>query len=409
MIRFFFVLSVFFIVGCSNVPNEPGYRASKTQLPLGQSSFAKYQAQTRTWLAANRHFITHQIEAELAANSPFELKAVPFLSQAMPPSLPPSLPLSLPPSRGVLLVHGLLDSPFSFVDIGKQLQGMGFTVRTVLLEGHGSKPADLLVTDANNWRQVIKEQVMLFKQDVDEVYLGGFSTGANLTTAYALEDDDIKGLVLFSPGFKSVNTKYDSLAPLAPLVSLFKPWFYTPSMQYHTNYVRYMTGPSNAYAQYYQTSQEVLTLLERQTFAKPAFIAVSQTDSIIDSSRTLALFERRFTHPSSRLMWFGDDPQSTDSRVLVLPGRVPAYNVSNFSHMGLLFAPENPYYGPNGTQRFCANGQSRAAFRRCLNHEPTWYSAYGYYESDKDHTRLTFNPWFIEMIDSIRQVFFKQP
>lgn len=388
-IRFLLLLSVFIIAGCSTAPNEPGYQRSKTQLPLGQSSFDQYQIQTRQWLAANRHFVTHQIEAELAANSPFEL--VPSIASS--------------PSRGVLLAHGLLDSPFSFVDIAKRLQSMGFTVRTVLLAGHGSKPADLLTTDVDRWRQLIKEQVQLLKQDVDEVYLGGFSTGANLTTSYALADDDIKGLMLFSPGFKSVNTQYDDLASLAPLVSLFKPWFYTPSLQYQTNYVRYMTGPSNAYAQYYQTSQEVLDLLARKNFTKPAFIAVSQTDSIIDAARTLALFERSFSHPNSRLMWFGDDSQSVDSRVLVLSGRVPEFNVSNFSHMGLLFAPQNYYYGPNGKQRFCANGQSRAAFVRCLNHEPTWYSAYGYYESDKDHSRLTFNPWFNEMMDSIRQIF----
>lgn len=389
-IRFLFLLSTLLIVGCSTAPNEPGYRASNSSLPLGQSSFAEYEAQTRQWLASNRYFITTQVDAELGANSPYELI--------------PESPVM--PSRGVLLAHGLLDSPFSFIDIGKKLQGMGFTVRTVLLEGHGSKPADLLATDVDNWRRLIKEQVAILKQDVDEVYLGGFSTGGNLATAYALNDDDIEGLILFSPGFKSVNTSYDGLAPLAPLVSLFKPWFYTPTMQYQTNYVRYITGPSNAYAQYYQTSKAVLELLESKAFTKPAFIAVSETDSIIDAARTLDLFERKFTHSDSRLIWFGDDPQSVDSRVMVFSGRVPEYQVSNFSHMGLLFAPSNPYYGPNGQQRFCANGQSRAAYRRCLERKPTWYSAYGYYEPDKDHTRLTFNPWFDEMIDSIYQVFF---
>ena len=385
-IRLFCLVLVFIVAGCSNVPDEPGYRASNSKLPLGQSSFEQYAEQTRQWLAENRHFLTAHKQVELGANAPYELL--------------PKTPLTA--SRGILLAHGLLDSPYSFIDIARRLADMGFVVRTVLLEGHGSKPANLLATDVDNWRRLIKEQVALFKPHVDELYLGGFSTGGNLVTSYALNDDDIKGLVLFSPGFKA-NTDYDVLAPVVPW---FKDWVFTPTMKYQTNYVRYITGPSNAYAQYYQTSTEVLALLDEQVFDKPTFIALSETDSIIDSHRTLSLFQTRFTHPDSRLLWFGDPPKIDDQRVTVLPGRVPEFNVSNFSHMGLLFALENPYYGPKGKQRFCANGQSQEAYLRCLQHQPTWYSAYGYDEVGKDHSRLTFNPWFANMIDLLHKVLF---
>jgi len=382
------------IVACAQAPNEPGYQPSTSKLPLNQRTFAQYQYQTKQWLAQNRHFLTQYPERELAANTPFEIKANKELT----------------PSRGVLLVHGLLDSPYSFVDIAPRLAAMGFTVRTVLLEGHGSKPANLLQTDADNWYQLVDEQVAIFKQEVDELYLGGFSTGANLTTHYGMNDDDIAGLMLFSPGFKA----FTELDVMAPVVPWFTDWLYAPSLKHQTNYVRYMTGPSNAYAQYYRTSDDILALFERQTFDKPVFMALSETDSIINPHRALDIFTKRMTHHNSHLIWFGNAPTLNeqpvlDSRVTVLPGKVPEYQVSNYSHMGLLFSTDNSYYGVNGRQRFCVNGQQQGAYGRCVRGQDVWFSAYGYVEPNKEHARLTFNPWFEQMMKSLEQVFFNVP
>jgi predicted esterase len=50
----------------------------------------------------------------------------------------------------------------------------------------------------------ISHHIKLLEKEVDELGLGGFSTGANLVTSYALENEkDISGLLLFSPGFAS--------------------------------------------------------------------------------------------------------------------------------------------------------------------------------------------------------------
>jgi esterase/lipase len=355
-------------------------------LPMGQTTFAAYTSSTRQWLKQNRWFLSTDVEAELDANSPFELM--------------PQLPLSQ--RHGILLVHGLSDSPYSFVDVAPLLAKMGFHVRTLLLEGHGSRPADLINADHRHWQQLLREQVAIFKQHVDKLYLGGFSTGANLVTHYALDDPQIQGLVLFSPGFKA-KTKY---AKYAPVYSWFKDWLYTPSLKRQTNYVRYYHAPSNGFAQYYHTSQELLERLEEQTFDRPVFIAVSENDSVLDVKRTLALFENKLTHPANRLIWFGNRPDSKDARVTVLAGKVPAMKVSNFSHMGVLFDAQNPYYGIEGAQRICNNGQTNPHYRDCVNRKEVWYSAWGHTEADKAHARLTFNPWFKEMGEIIRSVVF---
>lgn len=378
------IFSIFIITACSNVPNEPIYQASNTTLPIGQQSFNEYVHGTRVWLMKNRAFLSKDTSAEIKANSPYEL---------MPT-------VKLAKSRGILLVHGLLDSPYSFVDIAPMLANMGFRVRTVLLEGHGSKPADLLNADFDHWRDLVEQQTQIFKREVDELYLGGFSTGANLVTSHALKDPDIQGLLLFSPGFEAKN----DMVRLTPFLSLFRDWVYTPSMKSQTNYVRYRTAPSNAFAQFYHTSSDIMHRLKRQQYDKPVFIAVSGADSIVNVNLALKLFSSRMINPKSRLIWFGDKPHSTDERVTVLAGKVPKFKVSNFSHMGLLFDSKNGYYGSNGSQRICNNGQQAEAYFRCVKRQEVWYSAYGYREADKAHARLTFNPWFDEMRKVIREV-----
>ncbi|MFT4924459.1 MAG: esterase/lipase [Phenylobacterium sp.] len=380
------ILSALLLSACSNIPDEPAYKTSNSTLPSGQNSFADYAQSTRQWLAQNRWFLSADKQAELDANSPFELL--------------PQVPLAQ--RHGILLVHGLNDSPYSFVDIAPMLAKMGFHVRTLLLEGHGSRPADLINADHQHWQSLVRQQTELFKADVDKLWLGGFSTGANLVTDYALNDDDIQGLLLFSPGFKALR----DIAQYAPLYSVFKDWIFTPSLTRQTNYVRYHTSPTNGYAQYYHTSQSVLDGLEARQYTRPVFIAISEDDSVLDVDNIRNLFETRMTHPANRLIWFGNPPGSEDSRVLHFNGKVPEFRVSNFSHMGLLFDPDNAYYGTNGTERICSNGQSDKHFRQCYQRKPVWYSAWGHTEGDKPHARLTFNPWFKQMSEIIRGVVF---
>lgn len=352
---------------------------------MGQSSFGEYVRQTRHWLEQNREFMTDNTMAELNANTPYQM--LPQMADK--------------PRKGILLVHGLADSPYSFVDISPVLTSMGFVVRTILLQGHGSRPADLIDADADNWRELLEQQVALFKKDVDRLYLGGFSTGGNLVSSYAMSDDAIEGLVLFSPGFKA-NTEVDRLAPVVPM---FTDWLYAPRLKGETNYVRYMVTPSNGFAQFYDTSAEVRFRLKKHKFDKPVFIALSESDSVIDVEKVLRLFSSRITHPASRLIWYGNPPQTDDDRVLIYPGNVPEYHISNYSHMGVLFRPDNHYYGKNGSERICDNGQvDNKLYNQCLNGGEIWYSAWGHVEDGKHHARLTFNPFFDDMVKVMKGV-----
>lgn len=295
--------------------------------------------------------------------------------------------------RGIILVHGLGDSPFNFVDLGPRLAEAGFLVRTLLLPGNGTNPQDLLDITVEDWEGLLKNQAEIMKREVHQVYLGGFSTGANLAFNLAVEDPDIAGLVLFSPAFKS-NSAFDWLTPLLARV---KPWILDPAERTRLQTrVRYAIVPTNAMAVYYKTSAKAQKYLSRKSgYDKPAILVSVEHDSVVDVQYAAEYF-RHFTNPHSRLIWYGRPPEISDPRLETRPDNLPEERISGFSHMCVVFAPGNPHYGRNGSDRLCRNGQSAEAEALCEAGGEVWYSDWGHVDEDpaKPLARLTYNPYF---------------
>lgn len=354
-------------------------------MPLGQKSFEAYRLDTLQWLRDHRNFQGTDREAELSWNAPQEWRPAGT------------------PKRGIILVHGLGDSPWSFHDLGSALAARGFLVRTVLLPGHGTQPSDMLQVRMEDWRRVVDEQAAILRAQVGEIYLGGFSTGANLVLDYAYQHDDVAGLLLFSPAFQSSMT-YDWLTPL---ISWARPWLLAPdASRPQQSLVRYMTVPTNGFAQFYRSSRVARQDLEHRTYDKPVFIAVAAHDSVLDTNYVLETFQQRFSNPHSRLAWYGTLPESAwdTQRVKARTDYLPELRISQFSHMGLLFSPDNALYGEQGSLRFCWNGQTEDATRACEQGSEVWYSDWGYREAGKMHARLTFNPYFNWQLGVIDEV-----
>ncbi|MES2743036.1 MAG: alpha/beta fold hydrolase [Pseudomonadota bacterium] len=353
--------------------------------PLGQASFGDYQRETDLWLQHQRAFQKADHADELRWNAPAEWRPVGVAR------------------KGIVLFHGLGDSPWSFADIGRALAEQGFLVRAALLPGHGTKPADLMNVDVDDWRRLVREQVALLKQSVPQVYLGGFSTGANLAVEYAVDDPQVAGLLLFSPAFKA-SVPFDWAMPL---VSWARPWLHAPNdRETQQTPVRYLNVPTHGYTQYYYSSAGVRAKLAERPYDKPVLMVAAQHDALIDVEFVRQRFLSRFPHPASRMIWYGNAPLggAASPRVLVRSDHLPRQRISQFSHMGILFSPHNPVYGSDGSQRYCWNGQDEAATRSCMEGAPVWYSDWGYQEAGKVHARLTFNPYFDWQCDVMRQV-----
>ncbi|MFT7683732.1 MAG: esterase/lipase [Moritella dasanensis] len=378
MITAFILIYGAALTGCKSTPEDPHYLTADALPEFEQADFDLYLHDTEVWLRANRVFNSADEDKEIKANLPYEIKP------------------ENPNGQGVLLVHGLADSPFSFIDIAEHLAQQGYLVRTVLLPGHGSKVGDLILPTLADWQGVVAHHTQLLKQEVDQVWLGGFSTGANLVTSQAINDDEIAGLLLFAPAFKSGTF----VAALAPAVSHFITW---ADRDPEDNYTRYNSLPMNAAAVYYQTSEIVRNDLEKADYDKPVFMMMSEGEDVIDTAYAQSMFSQVMTNTSNKLVWKGE-AQPTDSRAVRFSMDLPQQRISNGSHLGLLFSPSNPVYGRDGEITMCGNGQGDVDEAKCQAGEEVWYSAYGYQEPGKIYARLSWNPYFAESMNVLDDV-----
>lgn len=366
------------LIGCTTPPQDPAFQASKNLPDYDQATFSEYVEDTKQWLTQHRLFMTQDKKAELANVLPRE-----YLPQH-------------PNGQGVLLVHGLGDTPYSFMNIAQHLADKGYLVRTVLLSGHASKVGDLQLPTLEDWQGVVEHHIKLLKADVDSVWLGGYSTGANLVTEQAILDDAVNGVLLFSPAFQpnSSSVKYAGLA------SYFVTW---ADQDPEDNPLRYNSLPMSAAAVYYQTSVEVRNKLDGINYNKPVFMMMSEGDKVIDTQFAIDVFSQQFNNPNSRLVWQGEqtiaEPRATSFSMIL-----PKQRISNGSHMGLLFSPSNPNYGKNGKSRICSNGQTEQQERACMDGDDVWFSAWGHTQANKNHARLTYNPYFSESMSLLDQV-----
>ena len=365
-------LFLFIILINSCFGQNPLYTPSDSLPKYNQNSFDEYIKDNMSWLKNNRIFLSKNHDLELNLNIPSESKAS---KQKV--------------SKGILLVHGLGDSPGYFHDLTKELVKQGFLVRTVLLTGHGSKPADLINVKFKQWEDLVSHHIKLLEKEIDELWLGGFSTGANLITSYAIQNEkDISGLLLFSPGFASNQA---DLLPWSGIGSYFKTWLFQNGES--GNILRYESLSMNASYLYYQSLKSVQDNLKEKSFTKPVFVTISEDDSVINSKEIVSIFSKSFQNPNSRLLWFGEKSTSKDKRVISLLSFLPKYNIANFSHLSVLFKKEHFFYGEDGSFTMFKNGQDKIFNEQ---KDELWYSAWGLQKKGKYFARLTWNPYFKE-------------
>jgi len=112
------------------------------------------------------------------------------------------------PAAGVVLLHGLSDSPYSMRALGEQLHGSGFHVVGLRIPGHGTAPSGLLDVKWRDFTAVTRLAVKHVREEVGPdkpLYIVGYSNGAALAVEYSLavlEGEDLPsadGLVLLSP------------------------------------------------------------------------------------------------------------------------------------------------------------------------------------------------------------------
>ena len=111
------------------------------------------------------------------------------------------------PKAGVLLLHGMSDSPYSLRNIGEALNTQGNWVVGLRYPGHGTAPSGLTSLRWQDMARAVELAMQHLQQKVGSqpIYIVGYSAGGGLAMHYALKSlrntdrPQAAGLVLISP------------------------------------------------------------------------------------------------------------------------------------------------------------------------------------------------------------------
>ncbi|MCP3871191.1 MAG: alpha/beta fold hydrolase, partial [Gammaproteobacteria bacterium] len=197
-------------------------KSFKDYLLLEERLFAQLEEQVYTKIPANeKHLINRYHHGSLTDptsqqtnwNRTFELPAE-------------------KPKAGVLLLHGMSDSPYSLRSLGNRFNAAGALVVGLRLPGHGTAPSGLIEIHWKDMAAAVRLAMVYLAERTENrpLYIVGYSNGAALAVQYALstlEDDslpEVKKLALVSPaiGVTSVAALAVWQARLGHLLGLEK-------------------------------------------------------------------------------------------------------------------------------------------------------------------------------------------
>lgn len=308
--------------------------------------FADYVRRTQAMLR-QVHAGKIDLERIVAGNSPFELHPAGGFESGR----------DKPYRRGVLLTHGLTDSPYFTRHLAAFFQDNGFRVMAVLLPGHGTQPGDLLDVRWQEWAKAVAYGAECLAAEVDELYLAGFSAGAALSILHSLHDERVRGLLLFSPALEIPERAkhahwhqwYSWLMPLAKWAHI-RP---------DADIYKYESLTKNSVAQVHALCKALGTRLQSRDLAIPVFAAASADDVTVHTSATLR-FMARVRHSSSRLVLYTTATNKLPTgiqaeRLELVNSVVPDQNIVSSAHTAIVLPPDDPYYGAAGEYVNCAH------------------------------------------------------
>ncbi len=380
------------ISGCA--PRSALYQPADSLYMRGPSpDYGAYVAGAREHLAAHAVAVEgFPRERQIAWRMPFETE--------------PGADCDRDDTAGLLLVHGLADTPTIFRGLAERLSARCVRVRALLLPGHGTRPGDLVAAESEQWLSHVREHAAALADRVDRLYLGGHSIGGALATQVALERGDVSGLVVFAPAW---GLRGFGLAMWA--ATLAEPFIDFVELEPEHNPVKYETLATNVGDEVRETVARTRDALSAAgTIDLPTVVVATAADSVIDLDVLQRTFRQRLVSPRSRMILYRDardplPPWWQPERMSAFDAYLPDERILELSHQSLPVSPQHPLYGRAGPLRHCLepNGLSREA---CLQRDPgtIWYGAYrGPDERDPARTtaRLTWNPHFDALVGTV--------
>jgi esterase/lipase len=305
-----------------------------------EMAFADYVTNCRTMLqAAHQH--APNAAQRVEGNAPFEIK--PACAEGKSHAY----------RRGIVLTHGLTDSPYFMRALGDFFAAQGFVMMAILLPGHGTQPGDLLKVHRDEWAQTLAYAVACMAHEADEIYLGGLSTGATLSIQHSLQDPRIRGLFLFSPALKI--TPLAAFAKLHKMMSWLLPRRAWVAIQPDGDLYKYESLTKNAVAQTYALTKSVQRQLRQHALNIPIFSALSIDDATVNSAASLA-FMAQATHPNKHtVLYAAQDLHLTQKNIECVVIRDEQQHILSSAHTAIVLPDDDAHYGKSGDYANCTH------------------------------------------------------
>jgi alpha-beta hydrolase superfamily lysophospholipase len=380
------------LLGCSStgdVPPRPELVSSGWREPAAFAPVADFETYIRD---VSQEIRTHRLPF-VASLADAELgKVVPF-------RLPPDQGCKKSSPRGIaVLVHGLSDTAFAMRDLAETLAKQCFEARALLLPGHGTRPADLMVVDHHDWLSHVEAALRQARAESPFVVVAGFSLGSALAlTAATKSPDNVDAVIGLAPAYR---IRSNFLARQARWIATFRPWL---DLGPREDFARYGAMPTRGIA----STMAALGTMESQIRQRgpiqtPWMVVQSEDDEVVDVAWNRQFFDANALNARSLLVnYFSNPPARTAShRTVWLTASDNSMRVVGISHLAVHISPENPHYGESGTYRNCGSPPFRTEeqVRACKQAQRVWYGVGGQSPpAGEAGARSTFNPHYRDL------------
>lgn len=312
-------------------------------------------------------------------------------------------------SKGFLLVHGLSDSPYLLKQLATSLAEAYpcALIRGLLNAGHSTVPGDLLKVRGEDWYRTFEYGIDSFANQVDSLFVVGYSNGSALALKYADQNRDaqtLSGLILLSPGLET----RDRRAFLSPWLKIFLPWI---NRNDDLDAVKYESFATNAAAEFYHLTQEI-SPGKVEPLELPVLMVVSGDDTTINNQATVDFFCSSIAAESRKMIWYqssiNPDQPVNPCEGLKVVSAIQSDRFVSYSHVSITIPQSDPHYGLDGSYSACLTYyQQPEAFKRCNeDDEATVYAENNYLDETARYQgqlvrRTSFNPAYAEMMEEL--------
>ncbi|MEX2367503.1 MAG: alpha/beta fold hydrolase [Pseudohongiellaceae bacterium] len=305
--------------------------------------------------------------------------------------------------NGIVITHGLFDSPYSMSDIAAYFHSQCFYVQVLLLPDHGTRPGDMLVTQWQQWVLAEHFATRTLAEKVRTVYVSGHSVGGALSVHEAATNPDVDALIAYAPALAiSGAAKYAKF--IALIGKLFPKAAWLDVKPDNASY-RYESFTLASAAQTWELTRHVQEVLEQRPLTVPAFIIASMEETTVSAPAIVSLMESN-RHGASRNLLYSRHSVEVADPIEVFISRDEDAGILSLSHLGLMTSPEHPEYGRNGNYRYCGHyrGDDDASYRACMNGQRDFYGEI----TDENRQRgvierIAFNPYYAGLLQRMEQ------